>query len=63
MNVDDVISNRYRVKSAIGSGGMQDVYLAEDQLLGVDVALKTPQAGQQNKRFSQSAIIAAKVNH
>lgn len=63
MNVGDVISNRYRVTGTIGSGGMQDVYLAEDQLLGVDVALKTPQPGQQNKRFSQSAIIAAKVNH
>ncbi|MER8731243.1 serine/threonine protein kinase [Mesorhizobium sp. M1227] len=42
---------------------MQDVYLATDQLLETDVALKTPQIGQQERRFSQSAIVAARVNH
>jgi serine/threonine-protein kinase len=42
---------------------MQDVYLASDKLLKIEVALKTPQTGQPNKRFSQSAVIAARVNH
>ena len=59
----DVVSGRYVVQNHIGRGGMQDVYLALDQLLGIEVALKTPQAGQPDKRFSQSAIIAARVNH
>jgi serine/threonine-protein kinase len=63
MKNGDVISSRYRVQSHIGRGGMQDVYLASDELLGFNVALKTPQAGQPDKRFSQSAVIAARVNH
>jgi serine/threonine-protein kinase len=42
---------------------MQDVYRARDLLLETDVALKTPQAGQASRRFKQSAILAARVNH
>jgi serine/threonine protein kinase, bacterial len=45
MKSGDVVFSRYVVQSHIGRGGMQDVYLALDQLLGVEVALKTPQAG------------------
>ena len=63
MKNGDVVSSRYVVQSHIGRGGMQDVYLASDQLLGIEVALKTPQAGQTDKRFSQSAVIAARINH
>lgn len=63
MIIGDIISSRYVVRSHIGRGGMQDVYLATDRLLGIDVALKTPQPGQQERRFSQSAVIAARVNH
>jgi len=63
MKNGDVVFSRYIVQSHIGRGGMQDVYLAFDQLLGLNVALKTPQAGQPEKRFSQSAVIAARVNH
>jgi serine/threonine-protein kinase len=63
MNPGDVVSSRYAVQKHIGRGGMQDVYLASDELLAIDVALKTPQAGQADKRFVQSAKIAAMVNH
>jgi serine/threonine-protein kinase len=63
MKRGDIVSSRYAVHKHIGRGGMQDVYLASDQLLGIEVALKTPQAGQPDKRFSQSARIAAMVNH
>lgn len=63
MKPGDVVFARYVVQKHVGRGGMQDVYLASDQLLGVDVALKTPQAGQPDKRFIQSAKIAAMVNH
>lgn len=58
-----VIGGRYQIRGHIGRGGMQDVYRAQDNILGLDVALKTPQAGQPNKRFKNSAHIAAKVNH
>ena len=63
MNIGDQIFSRYIVKGHIGKGGMQDVYLAHDSLLGVDVALKTPLPGQQDKRFKNSAVLSARVNH
>lgn len=58
-----VIEDRYKIEKLIGQGGMQDVYLAKDRLVEREVALKTPQAGQKIKRFRQSAIIAARINH
>lgn len=58
-----VIGNRYKIIGELGSGGMQNVYRAEDQLLGVEIALKTPQSGQALKKFENSAIISARINH
>jgi serine/threonine-protein kinase len=58
-----IIGTRYQVIKHIGSGGMQDVYLAIDHLLDINVALKTPQLGQVNKRFKTSAKISSMVNH
>lgn len=63
MKIGAVINDRYAIAASIGRGGMQDVYLAKDTLLEIDVALKTPLPGQPDKRFANSAIIAAKVNH
>lgn len=57
------VGSRYKILKHIGRGGMQEVYLAHDQLLDMPVALKTPQVGINNKRFKSSAKIAAKVNH
>lgn len=63
MKAGDVVAGRYRIERHVGRGGMQDVYLAYDLLLEGNVALKTPQPGQADKRFSQSARISARVNH
>jgi eukaryotic-like serine/threonine-protein kinase len=63
-----VIDGRYNVLSRIGSGGMADVYLAQDQLLGRQVALKLLQyrfAEDQEfvERFRREASSAAGLSH
>lgn len=60
---EKIIGERYKIIKHIGRGGMQEVYRAQDLLLDLDVALKTPQTGQLAKRFKTSAHIAARVNH
>lgn len=63
ITVGSIVGGRYEVKSFIGKGGMQNVFLASDNLLKTDVALKTPQENQQLSRFKKSAKISAKINH
>jgi eukaryotic-like serine/threonine-protein kinase len=58
-----VIGNRYAIVNYHGAGGMQEVYLAQDQVLERHVALKTPKNDSAEKRFERSAILSAKVNH
>src|SRR6478752_3466513 len=65
---DTVIDGRYKVISRVGSGGMADVYLAEDQLLGRHVALKLLHhhfAEDQEfvERFKREASSAAGLSH
>ncbi len=61
------ILGHYRVISRIGSGGMGDVYLAEDSKLGRKVALKTLPNECRNEvvlqRFKNEARAAATLNH
>jgi eukaryotic-like serine/threonine-protein kinase len=62
------ISGRYRVISRLGSGGMADVYLADDLQLGRQVALKLLHrrfAGDPDfvERFRQEAQAAAALTH
>ena len=58
----------YRIESLIGVGGMGEVYLARDELLGRKVALKflpehlTAEATQLN-RFKSEARTASALNH
>jgi serine/threonine-protein kinase len=65
---DTIIDGRYRVLSRVGSGGMADVYLAEDELLGRQVAVKLLHhhfAEDQEfvERFRREASSAAALSH
>jgi serine/threonine-protein kinase len=65
---DTIIDGRYRVLQRVGSGGMADVYLAEDQLLGRQVAVKLLHhffAEDQEfvERFRREASSAAALSH
>jgi beta-lactam-binding protein with PASTA domain len=65
---ETIIDGRYRVLSRLGSGGMADVYLAEDQLLGRQVAVKLlhPHFAEDQEfveRFRREASSAAALSH
>ncbi len=63
-----IFDGRYMVRRKLGSGGMADVYLAEDQELGRRVALKMlndrhASDEQFVERFRREAQSAAGLNH
>jgi eukaryotic-like serine/threonine-protein kinase len=65
---DTIIDGRYRVLKRIGSGGMAEVYCAEDQQLGRRVALKLlhrrfADDEQFVERFRREASSAAGLSH
>jgi eukaryotic-like serine/threonine-protein kinase len=65
---DTMIDGRYRVLKRIGSGGMAEVYCAEDQQLGRRVALKLlhrrfADDDQFVERFRREASSAAGLQH
>jgi serine/threonine-protein kinase len=60
--------NQYKVISRLGSGGMGEVYLAQDERLGRKVALKllyvdVTQGEDWVRRFEQEARTASSLNH
>jgi len=64
----EVFNERYRLKEKIGSGGMAEVYLADDLQLGREVAVKVLHAQFAAdpafiQRFRQEAQSAANLNH
>jgi serine/threonine-protein kinase len=63
-----LFDGRYKIVKKIGAGGMADVYLAEDQSLGRQVAIKIlndRHAGDEQfvERFRREAQNAAGLNH
>lgn len=66
--IPEIIDNRYRVGSKIGSGAMATVYSAEDTRLGRRVALKVlrPEHASDTTfraRFQREAEAVASLNH
>jgi len=65
---DTVVAGRYRLLGRLGSGGMADVWCAEDSLLNRRVALKFlhPRFAQDQQfveRFRREASAAAGLQH
>jgi beta-lactam-binding protein with PASTA domain/predicted Ser/Thr protein kinase len=65
---DTLIDGRYKILARIGSGGMADVYCAEDQQLGRKVALKLlhrrfAEDAEFVERFRREASAAASLQH
>src|SRR5919202_3532717 len=63
-----LLDNRYDVGRPLGSGGMGEVFLARDRVLGRDVALKVLRrqyAGDREfaERFKREARSAASLSH
>lgn len=58
-----MLGNRYNIIKKIGEGGMQNVFLAHDDILNRNVALKTPKNQSALKRFHRSAILSSRINH
>src|SRR5918998_668144 len=63
-----LIDERYELRDLVGSGGMAEVYLAHDEVLGRDVALKMLKARYAEneelvERFRREARSAASLSH
>jgi serine/threonine protein kinase len=65
--IGELIANRYEVERLLGQGGMGSVYLATDQLLTREVAIKLMKPDvvprQNPVRFYHEARLLAKMNH
>ena len=66
--MQQLVDNRYRLLKSLGSGGMADVYLAHDDILDRDVALKVMSSRYASdeefvERFKREAQSAAALSH
>src|SRR5574344_2364293 len=62
------INDRYEILQTIGEGGMANVYLAKDSILGRNVAIKVLRGDLANdekfvRRFQREALSASSLSH
>ncbi len=56
------IYSRYTIERFLAAGGMQEVYIARDNILERHIALKTPKNTSAAKRFQNSASLSARIS-
>lgn len=61
--VGQVLLGRYCVQEYLSEGGMQQVFVSNDQSFDRRVALKVPKNDSAERRFDRSARLSARVNH
>ncbi|AKK04405.1 serine/threonine protein kinase [Corynebacterium mustelae] len=66
--MSELIANRYQLGSVVGTGGMSEVYAANDTLLGREVAVKMLRSDLAldatfRERFRKEAQNAGRLNH
>src|SRR5215211_4307140 len=62
----ELIAGRYRMQKRLGAGGMATVFLAKDERLERDVAIKRLHADSPTdvgRRFQREAKVGASLNH
>ena len=58
-----LLLGRYRIKKYLAEGGMQQVFVAEDEAFKRAVAVKVPKNSSAEKRFARSAQVSARITH
>jgi eukaryotic-like serine/threonine-protein kinase len=60
---DELVGGRYRLRARLGAGGMSEVWVADDEELGRDVALKLLAPDADPARFEREARAVATLAH
>ena len=66
--MSEIIGNRYQITKLIGKGGMAEVYLAWDNILNREVAIKILKSDMSDddvalERFKREAGSATQLSH
>jgi len=65
LTIDSVLQNRYRIVKQLAQSGMGTIYLAHDEVLNVDVAVKENlyTSAAHSEQFKEEATILAGLRH